>query len=465
MSTAVAGGKKKGGTPPGSDAAAAAPGRPLGRGGRAIGLPPPPRSLGRGGGPASPATRPPTMDGFNGGGFPNFSSGFPLPSPLDGSCRGGFSMSSSLLDAAGGEASSPGSWNNGGFMSYFSSQPHNAHLVGAINQAHNNGASSPSEVEVLSGNENEHGNENENQNVIAEKRTEKRIMWNVDEDVRLMSAWIEHSTDATCGADKGGFQYWGEVVETYNKTSPPLRRRSAKQCKDRWHKINKWTDLFECAYVKARRVFTSGYSNEQWLEAAHKFYLSDNKDNKDVVGPFMLTEVWKICRDVPKCKTYNDNLKNARKRKSFHLDEDSEENDDTCDETQKRPMGQKQAKMAALAAKKSKGSSSSDDGHSKESPIELDKFERYSKFQETNNDKRMKMLDSQEKIASEKLEATRLAQLTAQDYREGKKLEKETKMMETYNNLASQDTSSMTDEEKAHRLSILKKLEKALFPE
>ena len=130
MSTAAAGSKKNGGTPSGSDAAAAAPGRTLGRGGgsaamavpfdrggglprslgRAVGLPPPPRSLGRGGGPASPATRPPTMDGFNGGAFPIFSGGFPFPSPLDGSCGGGFSISSSLLDAAGGEASSPGSW-------------------------------------------------------------------------------------------------------------------------------------------------------------------------------------------------------------------------------------------------------------------------------------------------------------------------------------------------------------------
>ena len=107
-------------------------------------------------------------------------------------------------------------------MSYFSNQPHNSHLVGAINQAHNNDGSSPPEVEVLLGNENKHENENENENhnVIAEKRTEKRIMWNVDEDVRLMSAWIEHSTDSTCGADKGGGQYWGEVVETYNKTTP-----------------------------------------------------------------------------------------------------------------------------------------------------------------------------------------------------------------------------------------------------
>jgi len=37
-------------------------------------------------------------------------------------------------------------------------------------------------------------------------------------------------------------------------------------------------------------------------------------------------------------------------------------------------------------------------------------------------------------------------------------------MMETYNNLALQDTSSMSDEEKAQRVSMMKKLENALFP-
>jgi hypothetical protein len=82
-----------------------------------------------------------------------------------------------------------------------------------------------------------------------------------------------------------------------------------------------------------------------WLDSAHKFYVDDNKDNKDVTGPYTLTKVWKVCRDVPKWKTYNENLKNARKRKSFHMEGDSEENDDTVDEMPKRPMGQKAAKI------------------------------------------------------------------------------------------------------------------------
>jgi hypothetical protein len=95
----------------------------------------------------------------------------------------------------------------------------------------------------------------------------------------------------------------------------------------------------------------------------------------------------------------------------------------------------------------------------------LDKFDRYSKFQEINNERRMKQLDRQDKITSEKLEATKNAQLAAQDYKEGKKFEKETKMMEAYNSLVVQDTSSMSGEERAQRLSMLKKLEKALFLE
>ncbi|CAL4899085.1 unnamed protein product [Urochloa decumbens] len=239
---------------------------------------------------------------------------------------------------------------SGGFMSYFSNQPQNSHLVGgAMHRSplfNNNDESSPPQADI--------GNDS--------VRTEKRIMWTIDEDVRVMSAWIEHSTDSTVGADRAGGHYWGEVVDTYNKTTPPLRRRNQKQCKDRWHKINKWTDLFECAYVKARRVFTSGYNDQMWIDAAHKFYLDDNKDMVPPLGPYVLMEVWKICRDVPKWKTYNEDLKNARKRKSFHLEGDSQEDDKIPNEMPKRPIGQKAAKRAALAANgKLKGSRSSDD--------------------------------------------------------------------------------------------------------
>jgi hypothetical protein len=126
----------------------------------------------------------------------------------------------------------------------------------------------------------------------------------------------------------------------------------------------------------------------------------------------------------------------------------------------------KAAKKATLAAKgKFKGSSSDDDGNSKESAIDLDKLDRYSKFQEETNANRMKLLELQQKLSSEKPECTKIAHLTAQENKEGKKLEKESKMMETYNNLISLDTSSMSDVEKAERVAAMKCLRKVLFPE
>ncbi|TVU03820.1 hypothetical protein EJB05_50629, partial [Eragrostis curvula] len=388
-----------------------------------------PFSLSRGGGSAATAA--------SGGGFGGSSSamdGSPIPaSPFDGSYDG-----------------SPGSWDKhvrppGGFMSYFGNLGQNSHLVGAAyhssppNQAHN--ASSPTEVEMRNGNDS--------------TRTEKRIMWTVDEDVRLMSAWVENSTNSSCGADRAGNQYWNDVVEYYNKTTPPLRRRNLKQCKDRWHKINRWTDLFECAYVKARRVFTSGYSDQMWIDAAHKFYVDDNKEAK--LGPFVLTEVWKKCRDEPKWKTYNEELKNARKRKSFHLEGDSQEDEAIPDEMPKRPIGQKAAKKAALAAKGKNKESGDVSGNSKETAIDLDKFDKYSKFQEDNHEKRLQILEVQQKLSSEKLEASKIAHQTAQE-------NKTAKMMEAYLSISSQDTSSMSDEEKAERVVVMKCLRQKLFP-
>ena len=368
-----------------------------------------------------------------------------------------------------------------GFMRYFGNQPHNFHLVGTpshnshvnISIPETNGGSSPSEVEFLSEQLPVLVND-ENEMV----RTEKRIMWTPQEDERLMSAWIENSTDSTTGADRKGEAYWGDVIKAYNKETPPQRKRNAKQAKDRWHKINRWCDLFESEYLKARRVFTSGYSDEMWMDTAEKFYL----DHK--LGPFVIKNVWKICREVPKWKTYNEELKNARKRKSYHLEEDVE-NVDSEDEMPKRPMGQKAAKKSALAAK-GKSKAMGDDGKSEESANHVEKLDKLSKIQEEVNANRMKVLEMQQKLSSDKIETTRLTHLTAQENREskklemegrrlemeskklemeGKKLEKESKMMDAYNNLISQDTSSMTDDEKSERLAVMKCLRKMLFPE
>jgi hypothetical protein len=64
---------------------------------------------------------------------------------------------------------------------------------------------------------------------------------------------------------------------------------------------------------------------------------------------------------VAKWKTYNEELKNARKRKSYCLEQDVE-NVESEDEMPKRPIGQNVAKKATLAAK-GKTKAMGDDGN------------------------------------------------------------------------------------------------------
>ncbi|CAN6337441.1 unnamed protein product [Urochloa humidicola] len=63
-------------------------------------------------------------------------------------------------------------------------------------------------------------------------RTEKRIFWTQEEDVRMMSSWLLNSTDSSVGADRKNESYWTDVEATYNETTPSPRRRNAKQIKD-----------------------------------------------------------------------------------------------------------------------------------------------------------------------------------------------------------------------------------------
>ncbi|CAN6200540.1 unnamed protein product [Urochloa humidicola] len=293
-------------------------------------------------------------------------------------------------------------------------------------------------------------------------RTEKRIFWTQEEDVRMMSAWLLNSTDSSCGADRKNEQYWSDVEVTYNETAPSHRARNAKQIKDRFHKVNKWTDLFHSAWVKARMVYSSGYNDQMWIEKAHAFYLEDNKKLK--LGPFVLMEVWNTVKTEAKWITYNNGLKAARKKSAtkgsvndLEVDAEGPIDLDELDELP-RPMGQKQAKKLKFAKSK------------EVEHIDLEELEKFDKIQDKQNASRLKVLEVQEKLSSEKIEQSRLAHLAAKEQKEAaqmqkeaKKLELESRMFETYNHLLTKDLSLMSDEDKLDHASTMKCLKKRLF--
>jgi hypothetical protein len=273
-----------------------------------------------------------------------------------------------------------------------------------------------------------------------------------------MNAWLKNSVDSVSGNHKRNEQYWGDVARTYNVTTSSHRRRNMKQVKDRWHKVNRWTDLFHCAWLKARRLNTSGWNDQMWIDEAHKWYVSDNEELK--LGHFVLMNVWYAVRNEPKWVTYNDNLRNARKRKgSDHVAEEDREEADPFDVTVKpRPMGTKAAKKAAHEVKVHSMSSSTEDADV-----------TILKEAQAN---RLKVLEVQQKLSAERLESSKIAHLAAKEHKEAKLAEKEAKtlevkakMMETYNCLLAKDVGLMNAEEKDDHVATLKYLKKSIFPD
>ncbi|KAG2562102.1 hypothetical protein PVAP13_8KG275900 [Panicum virgatum] len=251
----------------------------------------------------------------------------------------------------------PREWDNdpvppGDFMKMFENQSENSHLVGRTSHG-------APPVEELAPTPPARGNQNMEKEQSG--RIDKRILWTQDEDLRVMNAWLKKSVDSVSGNHKRNEQYWGDVARTYNDTTPSHRRRNMKQVKDRWHKVNRWTNLFHCVWLKARRLNTSGWNDQMWIDEAHKWYVSDNEELK--LGHFVLMNVWYAVRNEPKWVTYNDNLQNAHKRKgSDHGAEEDREEADPFDVTVKpRPMGTKAAKKAAHEAKVHSMSSSTED--------------------------------------------------------------------------------------------------------
>ncbi|XP_051224275.1 uncharacterized protein [Lolium perenne] len=63
-------------------------------------------------------------------------------------------------------------------------------------------------------------------------RTEKRLLWTKEEDLRLVSAWLNNSNDPIQSNYRKNEQYWKEVAAVYNSTTPKNRARLVKHVKD-----------------------------------------------------------------------------------------------------------------------------------------------------------------------------------------------------------------------------------------
>ncbi|TVU34133.1 hypothetical protein EJB05_15962, partial [Eragrostis curvula] len=187
-------------------------------------------------------------------------------------------------------------------------------------------------------------------------------------------------------------------------------------------------------------------SDDQLTDKAHAFYESDWG------GQFLLTKVWKAVRSEPKWHNYNTYLEEAKKRNKANEEEPGEHTPSaTPPEDPPRPMGTKQAK--ALRNGK---------GKLKEPTAELVELEKYQEIQLEASKNRSQILEKQERLSTEKLEAARLSHLAALENKEARKHEKESEMWKTYRAMLAQDTSHMSENMKDEYVKALKVMRETL---
>ncbi|RLN30248.1 uncharacterized protein C2845_PM05G01120 [Panicum miliaceum] len=116
-------------------------------------------------------------------------------------------------------------------------------------------------------------------------------------------------------------------------------------------------DLATCGDEVARTEKRILWTQEEdvrlmWIDEAHHFYVEDNKLLK--LGHFVLMDVWYVVRNEPKWITYNNGLKEARKRKTSdngNAGEDPEHIDLDEPEECPRPMGGKKLKGSHMISR------------------------------------------------------------------------------------------------------------------
>ncbi|CAL4944380.1 unnamed protein product [Urochloa decumbens] len=219
-------------------------------------------------------------------------------------------------------------------------------------------------------------------------RTEKRLLWTKEEDLRLVSAWLNNSNDPIQANYKKNDQYWKGVAAVFNSTTPKNRARQAKQVKDHFGRIKKRVAWFCGSWKEANAMWASGESDVDLMERALASYEEDHK--KD--GPFMFKHCWDVLRKEPKWDAYLERLDEEiePENRKFNVQEDVTQHFSLDDVRDERPIGGKKAKEQQKRKRKDEACI-----------IDLeDELHKFVDAQNTANEGRKEMLETQRRVSN-----------------------------------------------------------------
>ncbi|XP_052156462.1 glutathione S-transferase T3-like [Oryza glaberrima] len=250
----------------------------------------------------------------------------------------------------------------------------------------------------------------------------KRRYYTHEEDIRLVSAWLENSTDPVEGVNRKGETYWTKVTEVYNQTTPPDKQRDAACLKSHWHKTSRKVALFNGCYIQLRDNKVSGRSDEQLMEEALQLYISRSNGKH-----FKFVHWWRAVCDSPKWNVHAKSYGNGARKFTPDL------NMNAAPTPQQRPMGVKRAKKAMGLTPEVAQATMEVSQHLK-SLVDANVSQK-------GDVEAMK--EFQQKLSDQRVEAANLNLLAAQENRRSKLIDQRSKGMEMFTQLLQVDTSLM----------------------
>ncbi|XP_013650423.2 glutathione S-transferase T2-like [Brassica napus] len=114
----------------------------------------------------------------------------------------------------------------------------------------------------------------------ASVASKERRQWTPADDEIVISAWLNTSKDVVVGNEQKSGTFWKRVAEFY--ASSPHAKASGEprewlNLKQRWQKINDYTNKFCGAYAAAERHISSGQSETDVLKAAYDIYFANHQ--------------------------------------------------------------------------------------------------------------------------------------------------------------------------------------------
>ncbi|XP_060961952.1 glutathione S-transferase T3-like [Cannabis sativa] len=95
----------------------------------------------------------------------------------------------------------------------------------------------------------------DNENLPSQR---SKLKWSKEANILLISGRLNTSKDVVVGNDQTSAKFLDRIAEYFNTNHKGEERRTGKQCKDHWGKMNQKVTRFNGCYKRVQQAHHSG---------------------------------------------------------------------------------------------------------------------------------------------------------------------------------------------------------------